>query len=257
MNVLQNLIELYNSLPLDSTYRIVIKGILENLDKMQNVTIYDVAEMTNSSRTTVWRAIQKMGYENFTEFRHALQSAVKDYTYYNRMIPRKHCKDSESILKKTKDSMREVSRLLDEICTEEFLNDLTGEIHEAERIHFFLPFQLPQIASFQQNLAMSGKDTAYFSLLPDLLEDAKTLDEKSIVILSTIEHAETLSIRPVMEELGKRKATIWLLGDSGSRYSDYAGRILTDESLSPAGSMFLYQALFLALSEHYRAQYID
>ena len=57
MDALHNLVEFYNHLPLDSTYRVVAKGILENLDKMSNVTIYDVEELTSSSRTTVWRAV--------------------------------------------------------------------------------------------------------------------------------------------------------------------------------------------------------
>ena len=68
MNVLQSLTELYNHLSLDSTYRNVCKGILENLDEAANGTVYDIAELTNSSRTTVWRMVQKLGYKNFTDF---------------------------------------------------------------------------------------------------------------------------------------------------------------------------------------------
>ena len=70
MNVLQSLTELYNHLSLDSTYRNVCKGILENLDEAANGTVYDIAELTNSSRTTVWRMVQKLGYKNFTDFHH-------------------------------------------------------------------------------------------------------------------------------------------------------------------------------------------
>ena len=47
MNVLQSLTELYNHLSLDSTYRNVCKGILENLDEAANGTVYDIAELTN------------------------------------------------------------------------------------------------------------------------------------------------------------------------------------------------------------------
>ena len=66
MNVLQNLMELYNQLPADSTYRVVAKGILENLSAAAEGTIYDVAELTDSSRTTVWRMVQKMGNFNIS-----------------------------------------------------------------------------------------------------------------------------------------------------------------------------------------------
>ena len=76
MNVLQNLVELYNHLPMDSTYREVAKGILTHLEEVADATIYDVAELTCSSRTTVWRMIQKMGYGSYSEFRHALKQSV-------------------------------------------------------------------------------------------------------------------------------------------------------------------------------------
>ena len=66
MNVLQNLTELYNHLSFDSTYRNVCKGILENMEEAANGAIYEIAELTNSSRTTIWRMVQKMGYSNFS-----------------------------------------------------------------------------------------------------------------------------------------------------------------------------------------------
>ena len=97
MNVLQSLTELYNHLSLDSTYRNVCKGILENLDEAANGTVYDIAELTNSSRTTVWRMVQKLGYKNFTDFHHELRRAVKHYTYYNRLLPSEQSQDAASV----------------------------------------------------------------------------------------------------------------------------------------------------------------
>ena len=67
MNVLQGLTELYNHLSFDSTYRNVCRGILENLEEAADGSIYDIAELTNSSRTTVWRMVQKLGYQNRSE----------------------------------------------------------------------------------------------------------------------------------------------------------------------------------------------
>ncbi|MCF0132326.1 MAG: MurR/RpiR family transcriptional regulator [Bacteroidaceae bacterium] len=98
MNVLQNLTEIYNTLPCDSTYREVAKGILDNLGRMEEVTIYEIAEMTNSSRTTVWRLVQKMGYKSFSDFRFSLQAAVSQYGYYNRMLPPAVCADGEKMM---------------------------------------------------------------------------------------------------------------------------------------------------------------
>lgn len=257
VNILQNLLELYNHLSPDSTYRVVVKGILENLDQMQNVTIYDVAEITNSSRTTVWRMVQKMGYHNFSDFRHALQNAVSQYTYYNRIIPAKYCGDPSRLLEQVTAQLNNASRLLERNCSPELISGLTEEIYEADKIRFYLPFQLSFVYSFQQNMAKSGKDTAYCVLQPDMLEDAETLDTKSIVIISTIEYAETLDMHVVFQKIHEKEAKIWLAGDARTQYHRFADRILLDEEAGPVSWLPAFEAFILTLSEYYRFRYID
>ena len=46
VNVLQNLIELYNHLSWDSTYRDVVRGILMNLQEAADASIYELAELS-------------------------------------------------------------------------------------------------------------------------------------------------------------------------------------------------------------------
>ncbi len=257
MNVLQNLLELYNHLPLDSTYRVVVQGILENLDRMQNVTIYDVAEMTNSSRTTVWRTVQKMGYNNFSEFRHALQNAVSQYTYYNRMLPAKYCSDPKLLLGKIADQLKSAGNILEKNCPPELIEELACQIHQADKIRFYLPFQLSFVYSFQQNLAKTGKDTSYCVLLPDMLEDAANLDEHSIVFISAIEYAETLDMHSVFQKVAERKAGIWLAGNAGTQYRRFAQKLLLDTEDDLLSWITAFEMLILAVSEYYRFKYID
>lgn len=257
MNILQNLLELYNHLSPDSTYRTVVKGILENLDQMQNVTIYDIAEITNSSRTTVWRMVQKMGYNNFSDFRHALQNAVSQYTYYNRMLPMQECRDPDRLMKQISMQLKDAAQVLEDHCSSELIVSLAEKIYEADKIRFYLPFQLSLVYSFQQNLAKTGKDTAYFGLLPDMLEDAKTLDENSIVFISTIEYAETLNMHSVFQAIDQSNAKIWLAGNASTQYYRFADTVLLDVNASPLSWLTAFEALILALSEYYRAQYID
>ena len=257
MNVLQNLTELYNTLPLDSTYRDVAKGILENLSKMRDVTIYDIAEITNSSRTTVWRMVQKMGYKTFSDFRHALQAAVTQYTYYNRMLPTEAVCDPETILRAVTGQMQEAMEVLDQCVTPALLAELAEQLHMAHKIRFYTPFRLMFQSALQQNLSMDGKDTASFTLLPDMLEDAQELDEHSILFISTIEFAETMDVQEVFQHAFERGAVIWFAGDSHTRYRRYADRMLLDSGASPFSWLTALEATMLALSEQYRKMYID
>ena len=66
---------------MDSTYRSVIKEILNHLESMADATIFDVAEITASSRTTIWRMIKMLGYDSYSEFHHELKKIITQYSY--------------------------------------------------------------------------------------------------------------------------------------------------------------------------------
>ena len=254
MNVLQSLTELYNHLSLDSTYRNVCKGILENLDEAANGTVYDIAELTNSSRTTVWRMVQKLGYKNFTDFHHELRRAVKHYTYYNRLLPSEQSQDAASV----KDFMlRQVMQtyelIKDQIDTKE-LEQIVEELHLADKVVFYTPYKNSAILSLQQNLAMEGQETGYYCLLPDMLEDSITLTEQSIVIVNMIEHVETMDMELVFNNIKKKRAKIYGVS---TRYEKYLDKELfySDKDKIVTG-VLMFDLYFLMLSEIYRMKYI-
>lgn len=257
MNVLQSLTELYNSQSIDSVYRTLAKKILENLSDMRHVTIYDLAELTNSSRTTIWRLVQKLGYKNFSDFRHALQSAASQYNYYNRMMPSSTIHNSDDIVKAVIQQLKDASSIYLDMISADLITDLTSELHKATRIRFYIPFRLSFIYSFQQNLWANGKDTAYYCLIPDMLNDADSLDENSIVIISPIEFAETIDMTDVFKKLKETGAVIWLTGNRASQYTDYADRTILSNSSDPAGWILAFECFLLTLSEQYRENYID
>ena len=124
MNVLQSLTELYNSQDIDSIYRELALKILGNLDQMRRVTIYDIADLTNSSRTTVWRLVQKLGYESFSDFRYALQSAASQYVYYNRMVEERKTASSTALLNSLSRQLSDTSKLLSQEVTPEEIETL-------------------------------------------------------------------------------------------------------------------------------------
>jgi DNA-binding MurR/RpiR family transcriptional regulator len=251
--------ELYNQLPLDSTYRVVAKGILENLDKVSDATIYDIAEMTNSSRTTVWRMVQKMGYDTYSDFRYALKAAVSQYTYYNRMLPEQDTRPENNIIPAFLSRFQKSYEYMEQKLNIAKIVVLAEELYSAERISFYLPFRIYSIYSLQQNLAMTGKKTGYFCLLPDMLEDAKTLDSDSLIIVNTLEFAETMDMSSVFSTAKSKGSKIILSNTYKSRYQSYADELLFDfepnSNLDHASSI-MFESFILILSEVYRLRYI-
>lgn len=258
MNVLQNLMELYNQLPPDSTYRVVIKGILENMNFASDATIYDVAELTDSSRTTVWRMVQKMGYKNYSDFRYALKAAVSQYTYYNRIISSQV--DTMSIVSECVAQIKAAGKIIEKNINPIDIQNLARKIHCKKQIRFYLHSRTYAVYSFQQNLAMDGKDTAYFCLLPEMLADTDGLDENSIVFINSIEFSETMDLSPVLEKIKSRGGYIILASCGKSRYETIADEILFQsmdfsEAMGVASNT-VFEAYIVMLSEVYRRSFL-
>ena len=259
MNVLQNLVELYNHLPQESTHRCVAKAILENLQQLQNATIYNVAELSNASRTTVWSMVQKMGYRSFSEFRHALANCISQYAYYNRILKPEGGTPAKSegctaFLVAEEQRLRDTAQWIENLDPA-LIEERVMRIHACDRISFYLPFRVTSVASFQQNLAMDGKQTGYFCLLPEMLADAQELDENSLVLISTLEYAETIDLSPVFEAAGAHGAEIWLLS-STSRYQHLADWMLM-EVAPKLGRANILDPFLQVLSEWYRVAYLQ
>lgn len=257
MNVLQSLTEFYNSENIDSVYRELALKILGNLDQMKRVTIYDIAELTNSSRTTVWRLVQKLGYESFSDFRYALQSAASQYVYYNRLVEQRKNVSSDKLLSDLSGQLADVNGMLRQHISAEEIDELTDEISDSSKVHFYLPFRSSFVYSFQQNLWIDGKNTEYQCLIPDMLAATRYLDGDSITMISTIEYAETQDMTKVFETVKEKGSRIWLTGNAESRYAGYADRLLMNIKDKPAAWMIAFECFILILSERYRGKYID
>ena len=257
MNVLQSLTELYNSQDIDSIYRELALKILGNLDQMRRVTIYDIAELTNSSRTTVWRMVQKLGYDSFSDFRYALQSAASQYVYYNRMVEQRKAVSGEKLIMDLSGQVKDVNQLISQHISAKEIDELTDEISDSSKVHFYLPFRTAFVYSFQQNLWIDGKDSEYRCLIPEMLSATRYLNENSIVLISTIERAETQDMTKVFKTVKEKGSKIWLTGNALSRYTDYADRLLLVSNEKPAVWLIAFELFVLALSERYRGKFID
>ncbi|MCI8282787.1 MAG: MurR/RpiR family transcriptional regulator [Lachnospiraceae bacterium] len=258
MNVLQNLVELYNHLPQDSTYRNVCGGILSHMEEAAAGTIYDLAELTSASRTTIWRMLQKMGYRNFSDFHFELKQAVKQYPFYNRLILPKYFKNASDAKERLLSQMDYAKRMMEEQVDAAEMEEAAKELLLADKVVFYSHYKLNGLLSLQQNLAMSGKETGYYGLFPEMIADSRNLTEDSIVILGIIEHAETMDLERVFQNCSGRGASIWGIFMANSRYRNYVDReLLNNEEGTVAAGILAAETYFILLSEIYRMYGIE
>ena len=256
MNVLQNLIEMYNHLSPDSTYREVIRLILINLKEASEATVYDLAELTCSSRTTISRLLDKLGYGSYAEFHEALRQAVKNYTYYNRILPA-HT-GTEELLPKIRQQAASAARMESPDMSAEALMEIARILHEARQV-FFYTLASRSIFSLQQNLSMDGIDTLDLMILPELLQCAAAAREGSILFCRTIEYAETQDLSTLFETFKAHGTSIYMFGGEMTRYSRYVDRYIMKNSTAEGavGMLISDELYFYALSEVFRRMYLE
>jgi len=258
MNVLQNLIELYDHLSIDSTYRSVVRKILLNLREASEANVYDLAELTESSRTTIWRMLQMLGYERFTDFHYALKQAVKHYSYYNRLIPTSRMHTEEDIVASAVSQIEKAAQNVKKDLDIDQIRKLAKRIHESQGVYFFFPYRTSSINSFQQNLAMAGIETNVVCLLPDMLACSETMRENCVVFCMTIEHAETQDLTGIFERLEEHNAYTVLFTAGETKYDEYIKELVCGEPKSDGAmeNVLRYETYMFALSEVFRKLYI-
>ncbi len=259
MNVLQNLVNMYNALPIDSNYRSVLKAILLNVRHLGSATIYEIAELTASSRTTIWRLVKTLGYRNFSDFSHELSSAVTRYPYYNRMDMGDATPGLDACADKVRTNLKSALAALDHLDAG-MAARIVDRIDAARRVGFYGFEGNPYIRALQENLAMNGKESNCFVLLPDMLRDAAGTDADSLTFVRTLEFSTTMDLAPVFETLRKRGGTVALLhSGTESRHRKHVDFVLnelyrTTERTGVVLSGIMTMAL---LNELYRGRFVE
>lgn len=257
MNVLQNLLNFYNTLPVESTNRSIVKKLLVYLPELENVTIDELAARVSASRTTVWRVVKQMGYENYHAFSHELSQAIRKFTLYNKIDMGHATADPEECRQKIIKRVQQAEdnlRRADITCAEQIVEWL----YQADRVGFYNYFN-QYVLNLQMNLAITGKESNIFYLKPEMLADAKTTDANTVTFVRVLEFAEVMDITDVFVTLKAQGGKVILAAsDFSSRYDEYADfSMRTIFGSGVTGLGVLNEDVMTALiDEIYRGRYV-
>ncbi|MBO5999596.1 MAG: MurR/RpiR family transcriptional regulator, partial [Lachnospiraceae bacterium] len=87
MTIIHDLIALYNQLPRDNVYSLVIVCILQNLSKIPGLSLEQTAELCGVSPITISRLLKKLSCSSYREFKQQIGDVTDAYSKYNRVIP--------------------------------------------------------------------------------------------------------------------------------------------------------------------------
>ena len=157
MTILHDLVALYNQLPQDNVYSLVVVCILQNLSKIPGLSLEQTAELCGVSPITISRLLKKLACSSYRIFKQQIADIVDAYPKYNRVIPiplldPDNVTDSylDCILQRMEDLKKEIDR--------DALKKACAMIHGADNVHFCDMYSRGHSKrQFQVDLWMDGK----------------------------------------------------------------------------------------------------
>lgn len=260
MNTMSNLLNFYNNTSKDDIYHITLGCILSKLDSIEDATIYDVSEICSVSTATIGRLSQKLGYKNFSEFRLDLVSAVKKFTFLNRVMPLEMCDSPDIVLNSYIQMLQDMVNGFAKNANQEKIAQIAEALHKAEKVRFYSYGKYYSEMPMQINLIADRKDALILTRYTEQLEDSKKLDGSCVVMIFATDSPDSADMEPIFRNAHEKGAKVILLtGSQRSQYMKYADFHIVNSALrigTMLGSYAHHMYLDL-INTFYRAKYID
>lgn len=258
MNAYIALINFLNCTSPSDIYYKVAQNILQNLDRIKNASIHEIAEMCYVSAPTISRFCKKLGYDSYGSFKSELAQAVSNYNYNNRFVSVDTSIDGEdSESASFLFQISQYSDVLKKSFPKEYIREIVECIHSHQRVGLFSCVPSYQLQYLQADLLMTKHEVTFCQTPQDQIEYAKTLGEDSIAVILKPERLEAKYIDDIITLLKANHVKIVLI--SNTKYSKQ--NKLADYLLCFNGNLhivdsFCFDMLVSLLSIEYRKLYL-
>lgn len=260
MNAITELISLYNATQPGDTRHDITEILLQNLSSLRTLSIDKIAERCFTSAATLSRFSRSLGFSSFSEFRANLAASYDNYPFLNHtMPPNRELMEGQSFVHAYLCNLRTVLDQLEKSLTPAFIAQITSAINQYSKICFYSQQigDFPTI-QFQYDLTMAGKSAVFLHKYEQQLENARSLDEDSLVIVCLPDVPESAQRLEALREARRRGARILLIkprtSATGTKYADFI--IDFDESRT-ASDGYVYNIIISLLTMHYRYNYLS
>lgn len=175
---------------LNDNERSIVSYILQNKSDIQNISITELAKVCHTSRSTILRLAQKLGFSGFVEFKYSVRSSIEiDLSGSNKQ---------ENLIDKLMDDIQMTNKLYNQTNVKIIMKTL----FESKRIFSYGTgwVQLNALNDFHRNIMLSGKTSMILQSKTELellMSDFKP-DDLLIIISKS---GDNQSISNIIREL--------------------------------------------------------
>lgn len=258
MTPLENLFIYYNQLSESSTSKAVLRRCLENIDRIGNVNIYELADLCYTSPATISRLVKALGYKSYSVFQTSVSEHYTHYDFHNRF-----CADQIAGIRSPEELVLDTTAYnVDEFkkhVTPDAYMPVVEALHRAKSVTIFSYGLRFMENTLQSDLVMSGIMCDIVCGDNNQLAKCRSLvpgDLALFVFPDTVESTSTL--RTSTKIAKDNGATIVVLSSSGSPlFQHVADYTLTFHGRHYMCDSFYFEMLLSVLTIAYRKMYLD
>lgn len=199
-NILTSLLSIMNQNDESNVDCVLAKYLLEHLDEIPRLSIYDLADACYVSRSSIHRFVRSCGYESFREFKKA---SVDADMHRRRFIQYTDFTDYPVHLKyQTMQMMEDVTRIAD---SEEMSRTIEA-IHDSKEVVFLVADDSSSpVRVFQQQMTAVNKIVCVLTSSNTNLSMIDSLTDRDLLVVCSISGNFAIMINDDVRDLATKK----------------------------------------------------
>lgn len=248
------LLNFYNRLEKNDIYHKIAGILLQNMNRLGDMTILEAADLCYTSTATISRMAKKAGYDGFNALKEEARRHCAGYFQENRVLSPEqlvNADTTETYISTVIQMFMETSRTLDRKA----INKAVALIDAADAVYYFGTCDVAR--RFQQDLNFNGKYVEVYQVFsadsPHLIEWAKN----SVAIIENPGYPWFRSNEMVLKIKESGTKVILIACASQPELEEKVDTVLLMPGSKSGRDEVLYHALMTILSIEYRKQCMD
>jgi RpiR family carbohydrate utilization transcriptional regulator len=260
MTSIENLLAYYDTLESGSTMHSILRNCLQNLPRIGNMTIYQLADLCFTSPATISRLVKSLGYRSYPTFQQSISDCVGRYYYHNRFVPALSTEQGpqynmKQFIAQSERTLQEAGKLIDS----EILERIAAEIHASSFCGIFPYGFIFCEMNLQSDIFLSGIPCDITIGDSAQVHAAQQLPEHSFSLFLAPDCIDGYSsVERVVQEARKRNSRICIVSSTpGAPFLPLADIPVSFSGCQHAADAFFMEYFIALLVIQYRNMYFS
>ncbi len=257
MNVIENMLMIYNTTRTEDTNHRILYTWLRSLRQIPKMKITELADFSYTSASTVNRLVHVLGFSKYTAFIHALQTCIDQYPGLNHFSPPAAAPEGaglhDAFLGIIDTYTDEIRGLAESGCFAE----IAQAMHDAPQVTIFSYAAMLCEFNLQFDLFFSGTPCEVIPYDIAKLEYSRNLKPGSFVLVFYPNRLDDLAIlREVLRNAARHECTVCLVSSSAHLGGmEEVNRMVPFTGGTPASDAFFFQMFLASLTTEFRKRW--